>query len=69
MPNIFNMQMLLLLLLLLYADPERPKNNKATILSDSIQVLKDLNAEVNRLKAEYTSLSEESREVKLQLET
>jgi Tfp pilus assembly protein PilN len=68
MPNIFNMQMLLLLLLL-YADPERPKNNKATILSDSIQVLKDLNAEVNRLKAEYTSLSEESREVKLQLET
>ncbi|KAJ4759832.1 basic helix-loop-helix (bHLH) DNA-binding superfamily protein [Rhynchospora pubera] len=44
-------------------DPERPKNDKVTILSDAIQVLKDLNAEVNRLKAEYASLSEESREL------
>ena len=45
-------------------DPDRPKNDKATILIDSIQVLKDLTAEVNRLKAEYAALSEESREVK-----
>ncbi|XP_078167530.1 transcription factor bHLH121-like isoform X2 [Carex rostrata] len=44
-------------------DPERPKNDKATILSDTIQVLKDLDAEVNRLKAEYASLSEESHEL------
>ncbi|GFY87897.1 basic helix-loop-helix (bHLH) DNA-binding superfamily protein [Actinidia rufa] len=44
-------------------DPDRPKNDKATILTDTIQVLKDLTAEVNRLKAECTSLSEESREV------
>ncbi|PSS00477.1 Transcription factor bHLH121 like [Actinidia chinensis var. chinensis] len=44
-------------------DPDRPKNDKATILTDTIQVLKDLTAEVNRLKAECTSLSEESREL------
>ncbi|KAJ8764344.1 hypothetical protein K2173_006084 [Erythroxylum novogranatense] len=44
-------------------DPDRPKNDKATILTDTIQTLKDLTAEVNRLKAEYTTLSEESREV------
>ncbi|XAR73775.1 hypothetical protein NMG60_11007861 [Bertholletia excelsa] len=44
-------------------DPDRPKNDKGTILSDSIQVLKDLTAEVNRLKGEYAALSEESREL------
>ena len=44
-------------------DPDRPKNDKATILTDTIQVLKDLTAEVNRLKADCTELSEESHEV------
>ncbi|KAJ0964187.1 hypothetical protein J5N97_029309 [Dioscorea zingiberensis] len=44
-------------------DPERPKNDKATVLTDAIQVLKDLTAQVDRLKAEYTALSEESREL------
>ncbi|XP_028110038.1 transcription factor bHLH121-like isoform X2 [Camellia sinensis] len=44
-------------------DPDRPKNDKATILTDTIQVLKDLTAEVNRLKAECAALSEESREL------
>lgn len=44
-------------------DPERPKNDKASVLGDTIQVLKDLTAEVGRLKAEYTALSEESREL------
>lgn len=44
-------------------DPDRPKNDKATILTDTIQVLKDLTAEVNRLQAECTALSEESREL------
>ncbi|RWW84831.1 hypothetical protein BHE74_00006543 [Ensete ventricosum] len=44
-------------------DPDRPKNDKATILGDTIQMLKDLTAQVNRLKSEYNSLSEESREV------
>lgn len=48
-----------------HADPDRPKNDKATILTDTIQVLKDLTAEVNRLKAEHASLSEESHEVGL----
>ncbi|KDP46754.1 hypothetical protein JCGZ_06542 [Jatropha curcas] len=44
-------------------DPDRPKNDKATILTDTIQMLKDLTAEVSRLKDEYTALSEESREL------
>ncbi|CAN6485359.1 unnamed protein product [Victoria cruziana] len=44
-------------------DPDRPKNDKATILTDAIQMVKDLTAHVNRLKAEYASLSEESREL------
>ncbi|KAL8267858.1 hypothetical protein R6Q59_001656 [Mikania micrantha] len=44
-------------------DPERPKFDKATILSDSIQMLNDLTAQVNRLKSEYTALTEESREL------
>ncbi|CAA6663205.1 unnamed protein product [Spirodela intermedia] len=43
-------------------DPDRPKNDKATILSDTIQMLKDLMAQVNKLKSEYESLSEESSE-------
>ena len=45
-------------------DPDRPKNDKATILADTIQMLKDLSTQVNKLKTEYTSLSEESHEVK-----
>ncbi|KAL5557558.1 hypothetical protein UlMin_039794 [Ulmus minor] len=44
-------------------EPDRPKNDKATILTDTIQVLKDLTAEVNRLKADHSTLSEESREL------
>ncbi|XP_059623501.1 transcription factor bHLH121 isoform X2 [Cornus florida] len=44
-------------------DPDRPKNDKATILTDTVQLLKDLTAEVNRLKTECKALSEESREL------
>ncbi|KAJ3679876.1 hypothetical protein LUZ60_016154 [Juncus effusus] len=44
-------------------DPERPKNDKATILSDTIHVLKELTSQVNKLKSEFNSLSEESREL------
>ncbi|GAB4848470.1 hypothetical protein Ancab_003175 [Ancistrocladus abbreviatus] len=44
-------------------DPDRPKNDKATILTDTIQLLKDLTADVNRLKAECAALSEESHEL------
>lgn len=44
-------------------DPDRPKNDKATILADTIQMLKDLMAQVNKLKSEYEALSEESSEV------
>lgn len=46
-----------------YVDPDRPKNDKASILSDTVQIVKDLTAQVNRLKAEYATLNEESREV------
>ncbi|XP_025815613.1 transcription factor bHLH121 isoform X2 [Panicum hallii] len=46
-----------------YQDPDRPRNDKATILGDTIQMLKDLTSQVNKLKAEYTSLSEEAREL------
>ncbi|KAH9611580.1 hypothetical protein KSS87_004437 [Heliosperma pusillum] len=44
-------------------DPERPKNDKATILTDTIQLLRELTAEVNKLKAECSTLSEESHEL------
>lgn len=47
-------------------DPERPKNDKATILVDAIQMLKDLTADVNRLNAESSSLTEESHELTLE---
>ncbi|GAV71827.1 HLH domain-containing protein [Cephalotus follicularis] len=42
---------------------EIPNNDKATILTDTIQLLKDLTSEVNRLKAEFVALSEESTEL------
>ncbi|KAJ4716726.1 transcription factor bHLH [Melia azedarach] len=44
-------------------DPDRPKNDKATILADTLQILKDLTSQVEKLKAEYASLTEESREL------
>jgi hypothetical protein len=47
------------------ADPDRPKNDKATILGDSVQVVKELRAEVKRLKFEQTTLLDESRDVSL----
>lgn len=44
-------------------DPDRPKNDKATILGESVQVVKDLRDEVKRLKTEHTSLLDESRDL------
>eukprot|EP01018_Ginkgo_biloba_P031364 Gb_07948 [translate_table: standard] len=44
-------------------DPDRPKNDKASILVESAQVVKDLRAELMRLKAEHASLLDESREL------
>ncbi|KAL3698433.1 hypothetical protein R1sor_012509 [Riccia sorocarpa] len=44
-------------------DPDRPKNDKATILGDSVQVVKELRAEVKRLRIEHTSLLDESRDL------
>jgi hypothetical protein len=47
----------------MHADPDRPKNDKATILGDSVQVVKELRSDVKRLKCEQTSLLDESRDV------
>ncbi|CAM6110339.1 unnamed protein product [Calypogeia fissa] len=44
-------------------DPDRPKNDKATILGDGVQVVKELRSEVKRLRAEHTSLLDESRDL------
>ncbi|KAI4297722.1 hypothetical protein L6164_037597 [Bauhinia variegata] len=44
-------------------DPDRPKNDKATILADTIQLLKDITSQVSKLKDEYAMLTEESREL------
>lgn len=44
-------------------DPDRPKNDKATILADTVQLLKDLTSQVEKLKTEHAALTEESREL------
>ncbi|CAJ1933891.1 unnamed protein product [Sphenostylis stenocarpa] len=44
-------------------DPDRPKNDKATIIGDTIQLLKDLSSQVSKLKDEYATLNEESCEL------
>ncbi|XP_018478868.1 transcription factor bHLH11-like [Raphanus sativus] len=44
-------------------DPNRPKSDKASILIDTIQTLKDLMTQVDRLKAEHVTLSQESCEL------
>ncbi|CAN6541531.1 unnamed protein product [Malus baccata var. baccata] len=45
------------------ADLDRPKNDKAIILTNTIQMLKDLTADVNKLKAECAALTIESHEL------
>uniref|UniRef100_A0A1J3I7P0 Transcription factor bHLH11 n=1 Tax=Noccaea caerulescens TaxID=107243 RepID=A0A1J3I7P0_NOCCA len=44
-------------------DPKRPKSDKASTITDTIQMLKDLMSQVDKLKAEYATLSQESREL------
>ncbi|XP_077241448.1 uncharacterized protein LOC143881966 isoform X2 [Tasmannia lanceolata] len=44
-------------------NPDRPKNDKASIIADAVEMLKELSAEVSRLKAENASLSEESSDL------
>ncbi|XVF67873.1 hypothetical protein PTKIN_Ptkin10aG0156800 [Pterospermum kingtungense] len=44
-------------------DPDRPKNDKGTILTDTVQLLKDFTSQITKLKAEYATLTEESREL------
>lgn len=48
---------------ILSADPDRAKSDKGSIITDTIQVLKDLNSEVKKLNTEHQVLCEESREV------
>ncbi|WJX10360.1 hypothetical protein P8452_01095 [Trifolium repens] len=45
------------------ADPDRPRNDKATIMTETIQVLKDITDEVDRLKTEQKSNYEEAHEL------
>ncbi|RAL39737.1 hypothetical protein DM860_003270 [Cuscuta australis] len=44
-------------------DPDRPKNDKASIIVDTIQMVKELTDQVCRLKDEYASLTEQYREL------
>ncbi|KAL3515024.1 hypothetical protein ACH5RR_021926 [Cinchona calisaya] len=44
-------------------DPDRPKNDKASILTDAVQMVKDLTAQIDKLKSEHAALNEESREL------
>lgn len=44
-------------------DPDRPKNDKASILTDAIQMVKEWTAQIDKLKAEHAALNEESREL------
>ncbi|GMH16378.1 hypothetical protein Nepgr_018219 [Nepenthes gracilis] len=44
-------------------DADRPKYDKAAILTDAIQLLTELTAEVSKLKAEFNALTEECREL------
>lgn len=44
-------------------DPDRPKNDKATILTDTIHMLTDLTSQVKKLKTEHSFLLQESREL------
>ncbi|XP_059314342.1 transcription factor bHLH121 isoform X2 [Lycium ferocissimum] len=44
-------------------DPDRPKNDKASILCDTVQMLRDLTSQVSKLKSEYAALTDESREL------
>lgn len=44
-------------------DPNRPRNDKATILADTIQLLKDMTSQISKLQSEHATLSEESCEL------
>eukprot|EP00850_Spirogloea_muscicola_P007477 SM000038S14290 [mRNA] locus=s38:44697:46916:- [translate_table: standard] len=44
-------------------DPDRPKNDKATILGDSVAAVRDLREEVKRLRCEHSALLTESKEL------
>eukprot|EP00850_Spirogloea_muscicola_P003888 SM000016S01876 [mRNA] locus=s16:359602:361481:- [translate_table: standard] len=44
-------------------DPDRPKNDKATILGDSVAAVRDLREEVKRLRCEHAALLTESKEL------
>jgi len=46
---------------------DRPKNDKAIILTKIVHMLNELTAEVNMLKIEHKALSEESHKVRFLL--
>ncbi|EFJ14637.1 hypothetical protein SELMODRAFT_445783 [Selaginella moellendorffii] len=45
-------------------DPEKPKQDKASILGDSLQAVKNLRVEIKRLRIERGTLFDESRDLK-----
>lgn len=45
------------------SDPVRPRNDKGSILAESILAVTELRAEIARMKSEHIALSDESRDV------
>lgn len=46
-----------------FSDPIRPRNDKGSILAESILAVNELRAEIARMKSEQIALSDESRDV------
>lgn len=44
-------------------DPVRPKNDKGSILADSILMLSEIRSEIARMKGDHLALVDESRDV------
>lgn len=45
------------------SDPIRPRNDKGSILAESILAVNELRADIARMKSENVALSDESRDV------
>lgn len=47
------------------SDPIRPRNDKGSILAESILAVNELRADIARMKSENVALSDESRDVSI----
>jgi len=45
------------------SDPIRPRNDKGSILAESILAVNELRTEIARMKSEHITLSDEARDV------